>query len=190
MLQRFITIKKATAGFTMFEIIVSISLFVIIIILTSSMFTIAQRAYTTGANQSELSQNIRVALNRISREVRQSQTIVTDLTATSSELFFQDGHNPDQITYIRYYLDGTDLIRAHEAYYFLSDPGVYVIWDSVDFSSNTTTKIILDASDNVTGEFFQSLQFWGTQKLVNITMDLINGQKNMRIDSSVFSRNY
>lgn len=185
--------KSNQDGFTMFEVVVSIALFVVIIMITGSMFTISQRSYTTGANESELSQNARVALDRMSRELRQSQSVVTSLSsttpATSTEIFFQDGHDQSSITYIRYYLNGTDLMRTHEAYYFDSDPGTYVLYNSRDPFNNTTTKTILDASDNVVGEYFDSLKFWGSKKLVYITLILKKGVRSMRLDTSVYTRN-
>lgn len=183
-------LKKSISGFSMFEIIVSMALFVIIIMLTGSMFTISQRAYNAGANQGELTQNVRVVLDRMSREIRQSQNIITDLSSTSTQLFFQDGHNPAEITYIRYFLNGTDLMRTHEAYYFLSFPNVHVAWDSIDGFNNTTTKEILDSNDNIVGEYFNKLQFWGDNSLVHIIMELTKNQKTTHIESSVFSRNY
>lgn len=171
----------------MIEIITSISLFTIIILLTASLFSLAQKSYTAGTSENELTQNARVSLDRISREIRQSVGIVTSLSATSTEIFFQNGHDIAQISYIRYYLSGTDLMRAHEAYYFPADPGVYVIWDGLDQFGQAPTKATLE--DRVVGEYFDNIQFWGNQGLVHILITLKKNQKQLKIDSSVFSRN-
>ena len=93
----------------------------------------------------------------------------------------------DQITYIRYYLDGTDLMRAHEAYYFLADPGVYVIWNGLNHLGQPPEKIMLE--DRVVGEFFNNVRFWGNNNLVHILINLEKNQKQLQIQSSVFSRN-
>lgn len=190
-------IRQDQNGFTMFEVIVSMGVFVILIMITGSIFSFSQTSFISGANKNELSQNVRVALDRMSREIRQAESIVTDLPPVdddpfdppASELFLQDGHDSSTITYIRYYLDGSNLMRAHEAYYFPSDPGAYVLWDSLDQFGNTTTKIIVDADDNIIGEYFESLLFWGSDKLVNIRLALRKGLKTADVTTSVFSRN-
>ena len=53
----------------------------------------------------------------MAREIRQANDIVTVLPVDDSdpdlvthELQFEDGHNTNQIQYIRYYLNGTDLM--------------------------------------------------------------------------------
>lgn len=187
--------KKNQKGFTMVEIMVSLSLFVAVIFLTGSMFSLSQKSYSTGSNESELSQNVRVALDRMSREIRQSVKIITTLPATgtdplnppSNEIFFQDGHNVDEITYIRYYLNGPDLMRAHEAYYFPADPGVYVIWDSLNEFGETPTQTVLE--DRIIGEYFNNVGFWGDQGLIHMQADLEKNNKQLQINTSIFSRN-
>ena len=174
-------------GFTILETMVSVSLFTILILLTGSLFSLSQKSYTAGANENELTQNARVSIDRISREIRQSVEIITSLPATSTEIFFQNGHDMDQITYIRYYLDGTDLMRAHEAYYFSADPGVYVIWNGLNHLGQPPEKIMLE--DRVVGEFFNNVRFWGNNNLVHILINLEKNQKQLQIQSSVFSRN-
>src|SRR3989338_2210126 len=114
-------IKRNCAGFTLFEIIVSVTLLVIIVILVSDFYLINQRAYNKNADIAELTQNSRVSLDRITRELRQSADIITTLPPAENDInnppaeqiFFQDGHNIDQITYLRYYLDGNELKREH-----------------------------------------------------------------------------
>lgn len=181
----------------MFEVLVSLGVFVMLIMITGSIFSFSQQSYISGSNQSELSQNVRVALDRMSREIRQTESIITDLPPTATDLlnpppaqlFFQDGHDNSNITYIRYYLNGTDLMRAHEAYYFASDPGTYVLWDSINQFGNTTTRMIIDGDDNIIGEYFETLKFWGTNTLVHIDLSLKKGLKSATVSTSVFSRN-
>ena len=133
-------IKNNKAGFTLPEIIVSISLFVIAIMLTSSMYVLSQRTYNKGASRGELVQNARVSLDRMTRELRQSVDIVTSLPTVEddieepppTEIFFQDGHDISQTTYLRYYLSGTNLKRLKTAYFFSAEPDIYVLHNSVD----------------------------------------------------------
>ncbi|MFH0923339.1 MAG: prepilin-type N-terminal cleavage/methylation domain-containing protein [Candidatus Falkowbacteria bacterium] len=174
-------------GFTLMETIAVLALFSIVVLLVGSMYVLAQQAYIKSADKAELTQNIRVCLDRISRELRQAAVLATDISTTpSDEIFFQDGHNIDEITYIRYYLNGTDLMRSHIAYYFdfPDDPAVYVIHDS----AGSPETIILE--DRIVGEYFNNMAFLGSGGLINISMELKKGEKKLNINSNVYIRNW
>jgi len=187
-------IDKNQRGFTLLEILVSLSLFTLAIILVGSMYSLSQRSYNKGAGKGELVQNARVSLDRITRELRQSVNIVTDLPETDSdpldppaeEIFFQDGHDASQITYLRYYLDSTDLKWSHIAYYFSSEPDTYVTYDSVDQNGNPPQELV---EDRIIGEYFNQLQFWGSSSLIHLSFALEKNQDSFNINSSVFRRN-
>ncbi|MDD4900703.1 MAG: prepilin-type N-terminal cleavage/methylation domain-containing protein [Patescibacteria group bacterium] len=187
---------KNIQGFTLLEVVVSLSLFVIVIILVSDIYITTQRAYNENAVTAELSQNARVSLDRISRELRQSAAIVTTLPASdtdpnnppATEILFQDGHDISQITYIRYYLNGANLMRQHKAYYFSPEPSVYVTYNSDDQAGSPPLEIVLE--NRIVGEYYQALNFWGANHLVNISLNLIKNQKVLDVSTSVFSRNY
>ena len=187
--------EQAGRGFTLLEIIVSISLFTIIIILVSNIYSVTQNAYNKNSNIAELTQNARVSLDRISRELRQSANIITALPPTDddpnnppvNQIFFQDGHDISQITYLRYYLDGANLMREHKAYYFDEEPSVYVTYNSLDQGGGSPLETIID--DRVVGEYFAELNFWGTNGLINISLNLTKNQNIFAINTSVFSRN-
>ena len=182
-------------GFSILEILVSVSLFVFLILLVNSMFTLSQKSYNTGSDKGELTQNARVSVDRLSREIRQSEEIVTLMPPTDTttgfppvdELFFQDGHDMSHTTYIRYYLSGTDLMRANIAYYFAADPSVYVRWDSLDASLNSPETAVLE--NRIIGEFFNRLEFWGDDNLINISCGLGKDTSELNIDTRVYSRN-
>lgn len=185
-------LSKEKKGFTLIEVMVSVSLFVILILLVNSLYIVSQRAYTKGSNKGELVQNARVCIDRLSREIRQSVEIITSLPATStgalsSEIFFRDGHNIDDITYIYYYLDNDQLIRQHRAYFFSAEPETYVTLSSVDGSGDPPEVKILE--DRVVGEYFDSVGFWGDDGLVHVEMDLNKNNDDIRVTSSVYSRN-
>ncbi|MDO8260497.1 MAG: hypothetical protein Q7T50_03320, partial [Candidatus Magasanikbacteria bacterium] len=90
-------------------------------------------------------------------------------------------------TYIRYYLSGTDLMRANIAYYFAADPSVYVRWDSLDASLNPADTVVLE--NRIIGEFFNRLEFWGDDNLINISCGLGKDASELNIDTRVYSRN-
>jgi len=189
-------IKDNFTGFTLLETIASVSLFVIIIILVSNIYLVTQRAYNKNSELAELTQNARVSLDRISRELRQASNIVTTLPETNTDpldpptnqIFFQDGHDINQVTYLKYYLDGTNLMREHKAYYFNEEPSIYVTYNSFDQAGDPPLEIILE--DRIIGEYFTELKFWGSNGLINISLNLQKNQNNFPIKTSVFSRNY
>lgn len=187
---------KNLKGFTLLEIIISLSLFTIIIILVSDVYLVTQRAYDKNSTIAELTQNARVSLDRISRELRQSSGIITTLPETDTdpnnpppgEIFFQDGHDNSQTTYLIYYLAGTNLMRQHKAYYFGEETSVYVTYNSVDQGGSPPHERILD--NQVVGEYFTDLKFWGGNGLVNASLSLTKSQNNFSITTSIYSRNH
>ena len=188
-------IKKNKIGFTLFEVVVSIFLFTIVILLTGSMYSLSQKSYNKGSNRGELIQNARVSLDRMTRELRQSVNIVTVLPLTedeegnppANEIFFQDGHDISQINYLRYYLDGSDLKRSKIIYYFDSEPEVYVTYDSVDQLGDLPEELIIE--DRIVGEYFDLLEYWGGGGLIYISEEFLKGLEEFNIRTSVFSRN-
>ncbi len=182
-------------GFTLLEIIVSLSLFIIIIILVNEIYAISQRSYNSNSCQGELSQNARVSFDRMSRELRQSNSIITALPASkddplnppAEQLFFQDGHDADLITYIRYYLNGSDLMRQSKAYYFDADPSAYVAYNSLDQGGYPPNELVID--DRIIGEYFNSIKFWGSNGVINMELNLRKNQNSLNIETLIYSRN-
>lgn len=187
--------KLSNCGFSILEIIVSLSLFVFAILMVFSLYSSAQKSYNKGSDKAELIQNARVCLDRMSREIRQALDMLTVLPPTNNdagnpppnEIFFRDGHDMAQITYIKYYLDGEDLKRSHVAYYFAVDPGVYVPYDSVDAADNPPEELILE--DYIIGEYFDDIDFWGEDGLVYIYLSLVKKDDYYKTETSVFVRN-
>jgi len=182
---------KKINGFTLIETMSSLSLFVIIILLLGSIYILAQQTYNKTSGQNELVQNARVCLDRLSRELRQAEFLITDVSATSTKLFFQDGHDSDQITYIEYLLIGTDLYRAHKAYYFPPwpvAPDQYTYYNSVDEWGVLAASTTLES--RIVGEYFDSLEFYGENGLITITVNLKKAHANLNIDTKIYIRNY
>ena len=183
------------AGFTLLEIAVGVSLFTLIIILVNTIFIVAQTSYNKNSNLAELSQNARVSLDRLSRELRQADEIVTDLPPTgddplnppAGQIFFQDGHNTNQITYLRYYLEDGDLMRENKAYYFAIDPDNYVAFNSLDRGGEPPLELIIE--DRIVGEFFTGLEFFGSNGLIHIKFNLAKNQNSLNVESSIYDRN-
>lgn len=187
-------ITKPT-GFTLPEIIVSLTIFIVVILLTGSIYSLSQKSYKKSSDSAELTQNNRVYLDRLSRELRQSVNIITTLPPTddnplnppADQIIFQDGHDLSQITYIRYYLNGADLMRERQAYYFDTDPATYVAYNSLDQTGQPA--IFKRLENRIIGEYFNQLKFWGANGLVNIYLKLIKNTNSFEIKTSAFSRN-
>jgi len=189
------TYTQKQKGFTLLEVLVSIALFILIMLTAYSMFSIAQNTYNHGGNDIELWQNARASLDRMTREIRQSDEINTNIPEVNddainpsvSELEFKNGHDISTITYIRYYLDGTNLKRQHIAYYFSNDPSIYVYADIIDEFDNPPLKLILE--DRIIGEYFSNLDFWGSNNLINIYIQLQNKGRDIEAMTAVYGRN-
>lgn len=123
--------------------------------------------------------------------MRQSVNLITVLLPTEeqsvNQIFFQDGHDINQITYLHYYLNNNELIREHKAYFFSDDPLVYVTYDSVDQNNNPPQEIILE--NYIIGEYFNQIKFWGANGLINISLKLIKNTNTFAIKTSAFIRN-
>ena len=191
--------KLATgAGFTIFEIIVSISLFVVVILMTGSLYQISQKSYNKGSDGAELTQNARVSLDRLSRELRQATDIMTGLPETDqetgfpppAEILFRDGHDISKITYIKYYLENNNLMRRHTAYYFGTDRSIYVPYGSLDIYGDPASELNLEVEGpRIIGEYFNVLRFWGANKLINISMELAKNQNKLNAETKIYTKN-
>ena len=94
--------KILKSGFSLTESLVVLSIFVIIVVAVFSAYEFSQKGYSEGENISELTQNGRVILERLTREIRQAKVVVppfpeTEDTATST-ILFQDGHVEETYT--------------------------------------------------------------------------------------------
>jgi len=90
--------KNLKTGFTLTEVLVVTIILVLIVVTIFTVHTFSQRGYREGEELAELTQNGRVILERISREIRQTKEIIplfpdTETNATSN-IQFQDGHIP------------------------------------------------------------------------------------------------
>jgi len=183
---------KINSGFSLAEMIISIFIGLLILAVVASTFALNEKTLRKANIDAELTQNSRVALDLMSREIRQAKEIVTLLPADNSdpdtvahELFFEDGHVTSQIQYIRYFLSATELRRQMIIYYFSTDPTTYVRFDDQDafgppIATTTDTKVI--------GENFTQMDFYGL-KTINIDLFLQKQGEQEYIKSIINPRN-
>ena len=186
---------KTNLGFSLVEVIIAITISSILFLIITSAYIISQNAYSKTDTRAEISQNGRVILDRMIRELRQTQDIVTTIPETNvdpeilpHEIMFQDGHDTSIIRYIRYYIDNSNINRQVIRYYFPSDPTNYVRWYDSDQLGNPPTMEIVAGEDNIIGEFVYDIEFWGNG-LININLYLLKGAETTTINTAIYGRN-
>lgn len=180
-------------GITLIELLVAASLSTILLLALYAVYSTSYQAYRASINKAELNQNARIALERISRDFRQTGTIVTTLPPNdidplnppSHEIEFLDGHNTDKIQYIKYYLQGNDLHRQVLHYYLSSDTSAWVAADVRDSFGNHEISVDEDVvkANQVTG-----LKFFGTNPTTT-QITVSNSQGNYTYQTEVWGRN-
>lgn len=124
-------------SFTLIELIIVVFIGTLIILATYSVYQASYLSYKKNYSAAELTQNARIALERTSRELRQTNEILENVPPTTSEIKFQNGHVTDPSTnhaiqYIRYYRNGTDLYRQTSHYYLTGYSDDWVLWSTPD----------------------------------------------------------
>ncbi len=186
-------IKKNQSGFTLVETVVTITIGVLIILALAGSYFLSQEIYLENSNKTEIIQNGRVILDQLTREIRQTREIITELPETTDdpeslpeEILFQNGHNATEISYIRYYLDGSDIRRQEIIYYFESNPDEYVYQYASDQEGNPPIMEVLE--DQLIGEYLSDLEFWGNS-LININIYLAKKGQTQIINTAICGRN-
>lgn len=182
-------------GFTLLEVIITITISLLIFILISGVYLLSQKVYFQTDSRSEISQNGRVILDRMIREIRQAKEIATQLPTSNSnpeqlpsEIMFQNGHDTQDIRYLRYFLDGNELKRQEVVFYFPRDPQYYVRFYDTDKEEPHDPPIRSVLEEKVIGEYIADLEFWG-ERLININLELQKNGQNMILFTSVYGRN-
>lgn len=186
-------------GFTLIELLVAMVISGLLIALTSSIYFLFRKSAGIDQSKADLSQNARIALDRLSRELRQTPYIVTEFPADPAdnsiaqpnEIEFENGHagegDSDYLTYKRYYLDGSVMKLQIKEYYFNYNPTLRVHQNDIGTGGISPTANILssqDISENITG-----FSLYGSN-LIQIIINTAdaNGQ-NFELRSSVLGRN-
>ena len=190
--------KNSPAGLSLLEIIIAVTISLLLLLIINATYNLNQRAYIATDSQAEITQNGRVILDRLIREVRQTPDIATELPLDTSnpdslpaELMFQNGHNTSQIEYIRYFLDGSDIKRQIIVYFFLQAPENYVHYYDIDSEEGEPPygpPRILVLEEKIIGEYASDFEFWG-DRLVNINLYLQKNNQTEIINTAVYGRN-
>lgn len=94
-------------GFTLTELLTVLAVLTLVLAAVVTIQQGALQAYVTGSNKTEVQQNARVALERMAREIRETQSGLTAATATSLTLV-----DPNTGLAVAYALAGNTLTRT------------------------------------------------------------------------------
>lgn len=189
-----IKFKNINSGFTLFEILISIAIGTMLLSLVLSIFILTMQSVSSSENKSELTTNSRIIIDRLARDIRQTRQIATPLPSTATnlsllppnEIEMMDGHDTNQIRYVRYYLFGTNLNRQIKEYYFPSKPNVSVIFNAVDDYGNLASVRVVE--DQIVGQYVTKLSFYG-QSLINIELELKKNNNKYQTLTAFYGRN-
>ena len=150
------------------------------------LFSMSRTAFSQLGNRAELTQNSRIVLERITRDLRQAVRLVTHLPA--SQLEFQDGHDTSTITYIRYFMQNNELYRENSYYAFPAAPQTRVLFDELDAQGNLPQKTVL--TNELTAEYISALAIsLAENRMMVIALTASKGQTVLPATTMVFARN-
>ncbi len=183
---------KSGGGFTLTELLITITILVIVTSAVYGGYSLSQKAYSGGEASAEITQNGRVIIERIDREIRQAKEIAGDFPEerafAQEEITFEDGHTETPYHYVHYFKDDGEIKRGVVGYYFSGDPGENLVpWDAVPPVGQTLQTKTLEEPRTV-GEWVIGLKFWGS-KVINIALTLQKKDKVFNLESEIFGRN-
>ena len=179
-------------GFSLTELLITITILIMVTSAVYGGYSLSQKAYSEGETSAEITQNGRVIIERIDREIRQAKEIVGDFPEerafAQEEIIFEDGHTETPYHYIRYFKADGEIKREVMGYYFSDDPEKTLVpWDAVPPVIQTLQTKTLEESRTI-GEWVSDLEFWGS-KLINIALTLQKKDKVFKLESEIFGRN-
>ena len=180
-------------GFTLFEALIAITIGITLLGILLSIYVLSLKSLNSGQDRSELTQESRIIIERITRDIRETRARTGTIPPTKDDpeipapsgIELQDGHN-EALQYIKYYASGTDLRRQMRKYYFSSDPSVFVTHDAEDDFGNEPNMDII--SDELIGKFIDDIKFFGTNP-VNIELALKKRSVEHNTKTAVYGRN-
>jgi len=180
-------------GFSLTELLITITILIMVTGAVYGGYSLSQKAYSGGETSAEITQNGRVIIERINREIRQAKEIAGDFpeerASAQEEIIFEDGHIEIPYHYIHYFKADGEIKREVLGYYFSGDPGkTPVPWDAVPPVGQTLQTKTLEEARTI-GEWVSDLEFWGS-KVINIALTLQKKDKVFNLESEIFGRNF
>lgn len=172
-----------SSGFTIIEALIALTVGAALLGAVLAIYSLSVRALAGAQNRGELTQNSRLILDRLARELRQARAIATPLPA--NELEFQDGH-AGSLQYLRYYASGSDLKRQTREYYFADAPSLLVPFNAADdFGNPPQVRIV---ADELAGQYLETILFSG-EDLMTIDLTLYKSPVRQKSRTAAYVRN-
>lgn len=191
---------KNRKAFTLVEILTVVVLGAIIISAAYGVYLASYKSYKYNSESAELTQNARIALERMSREIRQAQEIINPQTMpptadspTQNIIVFQDGHtifstpSPDPtcaIQYIEYTISNNNLIRTIIQY---KDPLQGNL--CVKYNPANPQLTVNRLPEEIKAENIKTLKFFGSNTLITIFIEVTDGKINYKFQTQTSPRN-
>lgn len=187
------TISKRQPGFTLIELLIVMLVSSSLIAATVSTYSLFRKSATNDQSRASIVQNGRVALDRLSREIRQTPTIVTTIptdpsdtsVAQPGEIEFEDGHAQD-LTYRRYYISQNVLKLDINEYYFSYATGTRVRWNAVGTGGVSPLKHVISTQD--IADSAQTLTLYGSKPL-QVQLVTTDGRQIYTLRTQIYERN-
>ncbi|OGD57136.1 hypothetical protein A2V71_01730 [Candidatus Berkelbacteria bacterium RBG_13_40_8] len=192
---------KLKRAFTLLEMVVTISLSLLLIGSLYSVYLTSYKSYRRSVNKAELNQNARIALERISRDLRQTERITTslppddtdDMNPAPSAIQFQDGHDTENIQYIKYLLSGNELRRQIIYYCFSATPETcppadWVAWNAQDQYGDPPSEWIDPNKNVIKADKISSIKFYGI-KLITTEIVAEDADSSYTYKTQILGRN-
>jgi len=166
----------------------------ILIALSTSIYNVFRVSVSRDTGRANAVQNARIATDRLSRELRQSPAVVTDIpidpsdtsVAQPGQIEFEDGH-ANNLTYRRYYLSGTTLTLQVKEYYFAGSPSTRVHWNQTGPGGVTPVSSVISTQD--VAEMVKSLVLYGDTEIQTIITTGDEGIADYVLRTTVERRN-
>jgi type II secretory pathway pseudopilin PulG len=184
-------------AFTVVELVVALFISSILVSATTATYSLFRRSLIIDQSRVNLSQNARIVIDRLSRELRLTQDVVTTVPANVSDLSvsqpgqieFQDGAAND-LTYRRYYISGSTVELDIKEYLYPSGtsgaPTGRVLWNAPAISGKTPVANVIstqDIADNA-----QSFVFYGGDFL-QLYFTTTDGLQSFTARTTILGRN-
>lgn len=179
-------------AFTLSEVLIVVAVLMIVTAAVYDGYVLSQKAYRESETSAEITQNGRVILERITREIRQAKEIIGDFPedrgSAENEITFEDGHISEPYNYIHYFKTDNTVKREVIVYYFFGDPEeTPVPWNAIPPLGQTLlTKNLEEA--RVIGEYVDKLEFWG-ERVINVSLGLQEKDKSLNLETKILGRN-
>lgn len=180
-------------AFTLSEVLIVITILIVVITAVYSGYFLGQKAYRESEISAEITQNGRVILERITREIRQAKEIVGDFPeereGAEDEITFEDGHISDSYNYIHYFKSGGSIEREVIVYYFSGDfDQSPVPWSAIPPQGQTLEVKNLEEA-KIIGEYVDTLELWGS-RIINVAINLKEKDKSLNLETAILGRNF